>query len=88
MRSPAAKLGRIFPYAYYHLCLEKYSERGVGEDFQEIETAALLYLQRTKELYQIRIAYSIGIFREILERACLPVSGRQPFHAGIYFRIQ
>jgi archaeosine synthase len=67
-----AELECMFPYAHYQFMLGKCSEQRILEDFLEIETERLsLYLQKTKELYKTRIAYSIGIFREALERACL-----------------
>jgi archaeosine synthase len=67
-----AELERMFPYADYQFMIGKCSEQRILEDFLEIETERLsLFLQKTRDLYQTRIAYSIGIFRDALEKACL-----------------
>jgi len=65
-----AELERTFPFAHYHYMLGKCTDERVRRDFLTIETHRLsLYLCRTEGLYKSRIAYSIGIFREAMERA-------------------
>ena len=51
--------------------LGKITDPKVRADFLEIETRRLSeFLEKTRDTYQVRIAYCIGIFREAMERAC------------------
>lgn len=65
-----AELELMYPYAQYHYMLGKCSDPRIKMDFLKIETYRLRgYLEKTRETYDHRIAYCIGIFREAMTRA-------------------
>lgn len=65
-----AELELMYPYAQYHYMLGKCSDMRIKNDFLKIETYRLKgYLEKTRETYDCRIAYCIGIFREAMVRA-------------------
>lgn len=64
-----AELEEMYPYAHYHYMLGKCKDPAVLEDFLRIETDRVAgYLTKTQLLYNYRIGYCIGIFREALLR--------------------
>jgi archaeosine synthase len=66
-----SELELMFPYRHYQYMLGKCTATTVLEDFHRIETKRLLkYLEKTKDTYQVRIAYCIGPFRRAMEAAC------------------
>jgi len=66
-----AELELMYPYTSYHYMLGKCTDPRIREDFLKIETHRLAcFLDRTRGLYERRIAYCIGIFRESLVEAC------------------
>jgi len=73
-----AELELMYPYASYHYMLGKCDDGRILNDFLEIESYRIAgYLKKTKDLYQTRIAYCIGIFREAMirgsERSGIPL---------------
>jgi len=67
-----AELEQMYPFAHYQYMLGRCPDERIREDFLEIETERLsLFLNKTRNCYQARIAYCIGIFREAMERACI-----------------
>jgi len=65
-----AELELMYPYAQYHYMLGKCSDRRIQQDFLKIETYRLKgYLEKTRYIYDFRVAYCIGIFREAMIRA-------------------
>jgi archaeosine synthase len=67
-----AELERMYPFAHYQYMLGRCPDERIRQDFLEIETERLsLFLNKTRDCYQARIAYCIGIFREAMERACI-----------------
>jgi archaeosine synthase len=66
-----AELELMYPYPSYHYMLGKCTDSGIKEDFLKIESYRLAcFLDRTRDLYQTRIAYCIGLFREAMVEAC------------------
>jgi archaeosine synthase len=66
-----AELELMYPYTSYHYMLGKVTDPRVREDFLRIESYRLaLFLDRTRGLYERRIAYCIGMFRESMVEAC------------------
>jgi archaeosine synthase alpha-subunit len=64
-----AELEEMYPYAHYHYMLGKCKDPKVLDDFLRIETTRVAgYLTKTRHLYQYRIAYCIGLFRQALIR--------------------
>jgi archaeosine synthase len=64
------ELELMYPYAQYHYMLGKCSDARVKNDFLKIETYRLKgYLEKTRNTYDYRVAYCIGIFREAMIRA-------------------
>jgi archaeosine synthase len=64
-----AELEEMYPYAHYQYMLGKCRDQKVLDDFLRIETGRVAgYLTKTRPLYQYRIAYCIGLFREALIR--------------------
>lgn len=64
-----AELEEMYPYAHYHYMLGKCRDRQVIDDFLRIETDRVAgYLEKTRHLYNHRIAYCIGLFRQALIR--------------------
>jgi len=64
-----AELEEMFPYAHYHYMLGKCKDQKILDDFLRIETDRVAgYLDKTRHVYQYRIGYCIGIFREALIR--------------------
>ncbi len=64
-----AELETMYPYAHYKYMLGKCNDDKVKEDFLRIETERVAgYLEKTRDVYKYRIAYSIGLFREALTR--------------------
>jgi archaeosine synthase len=64
-----AELEEMYPYAHYQYMLGKCKDKKVLDDFLRIETGRVAgYLAKTRHLYQYRIAYCIGLFREALIR--------------------
>jgi archaeosine synthase len=62
-----SELEKMYPYAHYHYMLGNCPDIRIKNDFLEIETSRIAaYLERTKNCYQKRIAYCIGIFREAM----------------------
>ena len=73
-----AELETMYPYAHYKYMLGKCNDDKVKEDFLRIETGRVAgYLEKTRNVYKYRIAYSIGLFREALirgsEKAGVPI---------------
>jgi len=73
-----AELETMYPYAHYKYMLGKCNDDKVKEDFLRIETERVAgYLEKTRDVYKYRIAYSIGLFREALirgsEQAGVPI---------------
>jgi archaeosine synthase alpha-subunit len=73
-----AELETMYPYAHYKYMLGKCNDDKVKEDFLRIETERVAgYLEKTRNVYKYRIAYSIGLFREALirgsEQAGVPI---------------
>ncbi|MCQ1538778.1 tRNA-ribosyltransferase [Methanocalculus taiwanensis] len=64
-----SELEEMYPYAHYKYMLGKVKDQKVLDDFLRIETERVAgYLTKTKGVYQYRIAYCLGIFREALIR--------------------
>jgi predicted RNA-binding protein len=64
-----AELEEMYPYAHYHYMLGKCKDKKILDDFLRIETERVAgYLDKTRHVYQYRIGYCIGIFREALIR--------------------
>jgi predicted RNA-binding protein len=62
-----AELEEMYPYAHYHYMLGKCKDKKILDDFLRIETERVAgYLDKTRHVYQYRIGYCIGIFREAL----------------------
>jgi predicted RNA-binding protein len=73
-----AELETMYPYAHYKYMLGKCNDDKIKEDFLRIETERVAgYLEKTRNVYKYRIAYSIGLFREALirgsEKAGVPI---------------
>jgi archaeosine synthase len=65
-----AELELMYPFAHYHYMLGNVKDQKIKDDFLEIETRRLTgYLEKTKDTYEKRIAYCIGIFRAAMEAA-------------------
>jgi len=63
------ELEEMYPYAHYKYMLGKCKDKNVLDDFLRIETDRVAgYLEKTRDTYQYRIAYCIGLFREALIR--------------------
>jgi predicted RNA-binding protein len=59
-----AELETMYPYAHYQYMLGKCQDESIKKDFLIIETDRVAgYLEKTREVYQYRIAYCIGLFR-------------------------
>ncbi len=66
-----AELELMYPFTSYHYMLGKCTDPRIREDFLRIETHRLAcFLDRTRELYERRIAYCIGMFRDSMVGAC------------------
>jgi archaeosine synthase len=66
-----AELELMYPYTSYQYMLGKCTDPRVRADFHRIESYRLAcFLDRTRGLYENRIAYCIGIFRETMVEAC------------------
>jgi archaeosine synthase alpha-subunit len=64
-----AELEEMYPYAHYKYMLGKCKDKKVLEDFLRIETGRVAgYLDKTRHVYQYRIGYCLGIFREAFIR--------------------
>jgi len=64
-----SELETMYPYAHYKYMLGKCEDDKVKSDFLSIETDRIAgYLEKTRNLYKYRIAYSIGLFREAMIR--------------------
>ncbi len=62
-----AELEEMYPYAHYQYMLGKCKDQKTLDDFLEIETSRVAgYLEKTKDSYQYRIGYCIGLFRQAL----------------------
>ncbi|MEN6341088.1 MAG: DUF5591 domain-containing protein [Methanospirillum sp.] len=65
-----AELERMYPFAHYRYMLGNVHDARVRRDFLEIETYRLAaFLTATRDLYEKRAAYCIGLFREAMVRA-------------------
>jgi archaeosine synthase len=65
-----AELERMYPFTHYRYMLGKCTDPRIKGDFQQIEQARLAgYLEKTKDMYQVRIAYCIGGFRRAMAAA-------------------
>ena len=63
------ELEEMYPFAHYKYMLGKCKDKKVLEDFLRIETGRVAgYLDKTRDVYQYRIGYCLGIFREALMR--------------------
>ncbi len=63
------ELEEMYPYAHYKYMLGKCDDQRIRDDFLRIETGRVAgYLDKTRNVYQFRIAYCIGLFREALIR--------------------
>jgi archaeosine synthase len=72
------ELEEMYPFAHYKYMLGKCKDKKVLEDFLRIETGRVAgYLDKTRDVYQYRIGYCLGIFREAFirgsEEAGVPV---------------
>lgn len=72
------ELETMYPYAHYQYMLGKCQDQEIKDDFVRIETDRVSeYLIKTRESYQYRIAYCIGLFRISMiqgsEKAGIPV---------------
>ena len=66
------ELEQMYPFAHYQYMLGRCPDERIREDFLKIETERLsLYLEKTRNCYQARIAYCIGIFRDAMVQACI-----------------
>ena len=79
------ELEEMYPFAHYKYMLGKCKDKKVLEDFLRIETGRVAgYLDKTRDVYQYRIGYCLGIFREALmrgsEEAGVPVDLLLPTH--------
>jgi len=64
-----AELEEMYPFAHYKYMLGKCKDKKVLEDFLRIETGRVAgYLDKTRHVYQYRIGYCLGIFREAFIR--------------------
>lgn len=64
------ELETMYPFAHYRFMLGKVSDQKVRDDFVRIETARVAaYLTKTRNVYEKRVAYCIGLFREAMVRA-------------------
>lgn len=64
-----AELELMYPYAHYHYMLGKVKDEKIKDDFLRIETDRVAgYLDKTRDIYQFRVAYCIGLFREAFIR--------------------
>ena len=62
-----AELEEMYPYAHYQYMLGKCKDQKTLDDFLRIETSRVAgYLEKTKDTYQYRIGYCIGLFRQAL----------------------
>jgi predicted RNA-binding protein len=73
-----AELETMYPYAHYHYMLGKVQDTKIKEDFVRIETDRIAgYLEKTRDTYQFRVAYCIGLFRASMisgsEKAGIPI---------------
>ncbi len=65
-----AELERMYPFAHYRYMLGNVHDERVRRDFLEIETYRLAaFLTASRDLYDRRAAYCIGLFREAMVRA-------------------
>ena len=65
-----AELELMYPYAHYHYMLGNVRDQRIKDDFLRIETRRIIgYLEKTRDTYDRRIAYCIGIFRAAMEAA-------------------
>ncbi|HJJ29349.1 MAG TPA: DUF5591 domain-containing protein [Methanocorpusculum sp.] len=65
-----AELELMYPFAHYHYMLGNVKDQKIKDDFLRIETSRLCgYLEKTRDTYQYRIAYCIGLFRRAMEAA-------------------
>jgi len=64
------ELDEEYPFSHYRFILGKCTIPEVKETFLELETERISrYLLRTRENYEVRIAYCLGDFREAMKRA-------------------
>jgi archaeosine synthase alpha-subunit len=73
-----AELETMYPYAHYRYMLGRCRDEQVLSDFLRIETERISgYLEKTRDQYQFRLAYCIGLFREAMvhasERTGIPI---------------
>ena len=62
-----AELEEMYPYAHYNYMLGKVKDEKIKEDFLRIETERVAgYLNKTRNIYQFRLGYCIGLFRKAL----------------------
>ncbi len=65
-----AELELMYPFAHYQYMLGNVHDPRIRRDFLEIETYRLTrFLEKTRDLYDRRVAYCIGLFREALVQA-------------------
>lgn len=65
-----AELEHMYPFPNYRYMLGNCDVERIKDDFLEIETDRLLgYLKKTEKVYEFRVAYCIGLFREAMIRA-------------------
>ncbi len=64
-----AELEEMYPFAHYRYMLGKCNDEKTKQDFLSVETGRVAgYLTKTKNTYQYRIGYCLGLFREALIR--------------------
>ncbi|MDD1705893.1 MAG: DUF5591 domain-containing protein [Methanoregulaceae archaeon] len=64
-----AELEEMYPFAHYRYMLGRCTDEAIREDFLRIETERVAgYLEKTRDTYQYRIGYCLGLFRESLIR--------------------
>ncbi|NLD56844.1 MAG: DUF5591 domain-containing protein [Methanomicrobiales archaeon] len=78
-----AELEEMYPYAHYQYMLGKCKDQKILDDFLAIETGRVAgYLEKTRNTYQYRIGYCIGLFRQALiagaEKSGVPIDLLRP----------
>ena len=62
-----AELELMYPFSSYRYMLGNCDEERIKNDFLEIETERIAgFLKKTEEIYEFRVAYCIGLFREAM----------------------
>lgn len=83
-----AELEGMYPFAHYKYMLGKSRDEKVNADFLRVETERVAgYLKKTQTVYQYRIGYCLGLFRQALvqgsEKSGVPLDLLLPTRASI-----